>query len=108
MWINKFTRLEIFRKTWKVLEKQSFCDGWGGAECRRIRAEYIDSEYPLNVAKFIVARANDCPEDYDECSKCSTGPGREIREDLAADKAKRIEILKQKMLEARKPKENPQ
>jgi len=59
--VHQFTRLDIFQQVWKVLEKQGHCDGWGGAECRRIHGDYIKADFPIDVVNFILEGAKIVP-----------------------------------------------
>jgi hypothetical protein len=48
----------IFGRTWRRLALRGQCDDFGGAEFRRVWAEYVAAGQPLLVAAFIRQHAN--------------------------------------------------
>lgn len=54
-----------FDERWRQLEREGACDGFGGMEYRRVRAEWLASEGE-DLDGFIRRRANVGP--YDDCN----------------------------------------
>jgi len=50
--------LADFRAVWARLEAHGSCDGWGGAECRRIIALWRDVGRTQALKDFIFKNAN--------------------------------------------------
>jgi hypothetical protein len=52
-------KFKKFKQTWRELEKTGKCDGWGGAECRRVYRTWLKFGQPLvHLKKFIYREAN--------------------------------------------------
>jgi hypothetical protein len=49
-----------FSSVWRMLARLSVCDGHGGAEYRRVYAEWLALGRPRDMHTFISRRAN-CP-----------------------------------------------
>ena len=50
-----------FLATYHRLSEFGYCDAAGGAECRRVYAEWVDGGKLGNVEVFIRSRANSIP-----------------------------------------------
>lgn len=48
----------LFEKAWELCENAGQCDGFGGMECKRVLAEWIDEGFPCQIEKFILRHAN--------------------------------------------------
>lgn len=51
-----------FLETYQILSLEGWCDGAGGCEYRRVRAEWEAAGRPRQIAAFIRWRANTRPE----------------------------------------------
>lgn len=47
----------IFKRAWKRLASVGKCDGWAGAECRRVYSEWKEVGCPSRLEDFIYERA---------------------------------------------------
>lgn len=52
----------LFDRSWRSLAARGSCDAFGGAEYRRVLAEWIKENRPRAVRRFILYRANTTPE----------------------------------------------
>ena len=56
---------ELFDAAWAMVEDEGFCDGFGGAEYRRVMGEYAEAlrqdARPTSLCLFIMDRCNDIP-----------------------------------------------
>lgn len=48
----------LFRIVWYALADKNKCDTWGGAELRRVLAEWLADGCPLPLVQFIAKHAN--------------------------------------------------
>ena len=71
------TRFDI---RWHILAERGQCDGYGGAEYRRIFSEWVYADRPAAISLFILSRARyvpPCPlqivDDTDEDTKRARG-----------------------------------
>jgi hypothetical protein len=55
---NEGRGIRTFWQAWKRLERWGRCDGWGGAECRRVYREWLAAGKPFPAAAFIAVAAN--------------------------------------------------
>lgn len=53
--------LRDFNAVWDKLAEDSACDGRGGAEYRRVRAEWVAERCPFPISAFIRLNANRPP-----------------------------------------------
>ena len=49
---------ESFEACWEMLAADGVCDGLGGEEYKRVRAEWVAARWPRPIYEFIEARAN--------------------------------------------------
>jgi len=56
---SRSTPDDLWRYVWCALAEYSACDDWGGAECRRVTAEWIAAGRPCGIAEFIISKANE-------------------------------------------------
>lgn len=50
-----------FRKAWERMARLGYCDGWGGAECRRVYRAWVRAGRPWPIASWIAVAANVVP-----------------------------------------------
>jgi hypothetical protein len=55
---NEGRGIRAFWRAWVRLESWGRCDGWGGAECRRVYCAWLAAGKPYPAATFIAAVAN--------------------------------------------------
>lgn len=49
---------KVFDQIWTLCGENGWCDAIGGMEYRRVRQEWQESGYPLDIVGFIRRRAN--------------------------------------------------
>lgn len=78
-----------FDLTWIVLADQGACDAFGGAEQRRVKAEWVSAGSPKQIAEFIRVRANASAVDLGaSASSPAEDSGIDLAEAEAASRAK--------------------
>jgi hypothetical protein len=70
----------LFKRTWKRLAKKGHCDGYGGAECRRVYGQWVEAGMPegKQLEYFIAKWANWCPGGDRSYLLCVYGPGSQL------------------------------